>query len=256
MERTSDGEIRRTPGSSLLARRSDTSCAAASMLRRSWLIRIIAAPRAARRSFCRNVFNRFCCRWAYSSSARPISSRRPVGCSIRASSVGSSLNRTILSVRRWTGRTIAQCRVRYTNRAVKKEMISERIRIRWEYCSMPRCSAASDISTSIAVAGLRGDGPTRRRMRSPPLISASMASQISIRNSGFPRLTRIDTLGGILTDIRCRDPLSGRIAIAKARAWDSRRRLSSGPTILSGAAPSASVARCASERTFSRKFCR
>ena len=208
------------------------------------------------RSFWPSVIRRFRCRWAYSSCATPISSRRPAGCSIRASSVGSSLNRTMLSVSRCTGRTISQCRVRNTSVAVKKEMISDRIRMRWEYSSMPWRSAVSEISTSRAVAGSRGDGPTTRSTRSPPAARVSMASQISSRKSGLPRLTRFDTLGGMPAVIRCRDPSARRWTIASARACDSRRRLSSGLTILSGAASSASVARWASERTFSRYTCR
>ena len=256
IERTRVGAIRLTPGSSLPASRSETSCAAASMLRRSWLIRVIAAPSAARRSFWRRVVSRFRCRWAYSSCASPISSRRPVGGSMPASSIGSSLNRTILSVRRWTGRTISQCRVRNTSKAVKKEMISERIRMRCEYSSMPWRSAASEISTSRAVAGSRGDGPTTRSTSPPPPASVAMASQISRRKSGLPRLTRLVTLGGMPAVIRCRDPSARRCTTASARACDSSRRLRSGLTILSGAASSARVARCASDRTFSRYICR
>ena len=102
----------RTSGSALPARRSDTICAVARMLRRSWLILLTAVPSAARRSFCLSAARRSACIWANSRWATPISSLRPEGVTSLEASSGALWKAIMLSVMRRMGRTIKSCRLR------------------------------------------------------------------------------------------------------------------------------------------------
>ena len=85
------------------------SCAAVSMLRRSWLMRATAMPSSASRLRWASSSASVPCMVASAASARPISSWRPLGAITRDMSCGRSPNAMMFLVSRRTGRsTICQ----------------------------------------------------------------------------------------------------------------------------------------------------
>ena len=127
---TRRGVMRRTSGSSMVARRSESREAVERMLRRSWLILLTAVPSAARRVFWRRAARTASCMSCNCRSAQPISSPRDEGSMTLRGSSGFSLKAVMLLAMRRKGRTSTRCSARNSRLAVIAEIIRDSARMR------------------------------------------------------------------------------------------------------------------------------
>ena len=130
------------------------SCAADSMLRRSWLMRATAMPSSASRLRCLSSWASELCIVASAASARPISSSRPLGAMTRALSCGRSPKAMMFEVSRRTGRITSDHSAAHSTQVTTAEMISDRTRKLREMRHIASISGDSSSVTSIVAPSL------------------------------------------------------------------------------------------------------
>ena len=237
------GASARVRSSSLRASRSDSSRAVDSMLRRSWLILLVAAPTSARRDFWRSEARSSRCRFWNSRSTTPISSlplgRRPLGARLLGRAAeGDHVGRQVLQ------RPDHQP----AQREVEQEGGEQRDDDRQHQDAAGVAVHGDAHRQLVGHDPHHGVGQAHRLAADPDVERTVVApSPPAHPRSARARLRSLRLKAGMVglgsMFISARLGLLGSISTtASTRAWLSRVRLTSSVTMLSGVASSASAA--------------